>query len=381
MQTTPAILIVDDNAANRRLYQASLNDLGAEIYVAASGEEALARCGERHYAMILLDVHLSGMNGFEVAQTIRDRHDGLDAPIVFVSAMYVHESDTYRGYRLGAVDYILSPVVPEILRAKAAVFIRLHRMRMEAQQQAQVVEKAYRELRTVHAEMEGFSYSVSHDLRTPLGQVAGFADLLQLGHAGELSAKAREYVGHIQTAAQRMNSLIEDMLLLANMTRVEMQVQPVDLSHMAQAVLTELATTRPMAHAEAQVQSGLLAQGDARLLRVALSNLLSNAWKYSAGVPRPRVEFGQEDRPEGPVFYVRDNGAGFDVRAAGDRLFRPFQRFHSDSAFQGNGVGLAIVQRVVEKHGGRIWAESAPGRGACLFFTLSQVSSLPTAIV
>ena len=381
MQTSPAILIVDDNAANRRLYQASLNDLGAEIYVAASGEEALARCGERHYAMILLDVHLLGMSGFEVAQTIRDRHEGMDAPIVFVSAMYVHESDTYRGYRLGAVDYILSPVVPEILRAKAAVFIRLHRMRLEAQQQAQVVEKAYRELRTVHSEMEGFSYSVSHDLRTPLGQVAGFADLLQLGHAGELSPKAREYVGHIQTAAQRMNSLIEDMLLLANMTRAELQVQPVDLSHMAQALFAELAAERPLAHAESQVQPGLHVMGDARLLRVALSNLLSNAWKYSAGVPRPRVELGLQDRPEGAVFYVRDNGAGFDARAAGERLFRPFQRFHSEAAFQGNGVGLAIVERVLEKHGGRIWAESAPGRGACFFFTLGQVSNLPTATV
>jgi signal transduction histidine kinase len=381
MQTSPAILIVDDNAANRRLFHATLNDLGAEIYSAASGEEALARCGERHYAMILLDVHLSGMSGFEVAQAIRDKHEGMDAPIVFVSAMYVHESDTYRGYRLGAVDYILSPVVPEILRAKAAVFIRLHRMRIEAQQQAQVVERAYSELRTVHAEMEGFSYSVSHDLRTPLGQVAGFADLLQMGHAGELGSKAREYVGHIQTAAQRMNSLIDDMLLLANMTRAEMQVQPVDLSHMAQGLIDELAAAKPLAHAETEVQGGLHAQGDARLLRVALSNLLSNAWKYSAGVPRPRVEFGQQQRAEGPVFYVRDNGAGFDARAAGERLFRPFQRFHSDSAFQGNGVGLAIVERVLEKHGGRIWAESAPGRGACFFFTLGQLSSLPTATV
>lgn len=389
MHTTPAILIVDDNPANRRLYQATLGDLGAEIYSAATGEEALARCGERHYAMILLDVHLSGMNGFEVAQAIRDKqgdkqsdkNEGLDAPIVFISAMYVHASDTYRGYRLGAVDYILSPVVPEILRAKAAVFIRLHRMRMEAQQQAQMVEKAYRELRTVHAEMEGFSYSVSHDLRTPLGQVAGFADLLQMGHAGELSEKAREYVGHIQGAAQRMHSLIDDMLLLANMTRAEMQVQPVDLSHIAQTVLDELMAAKPRPGAECHVQKALHAQGDPRLLRVALSNLLSNAWKYSAGVPRPCVEFGQMEGADGSVFYVRDNGAGFDARAAGERLFHPFQRFHSGSAFQGNGVGLAIVQRVFEKHGGRIWAESAPGRGACFFFTLGRVSSMPTAIV
>ena len=399
MHINPAILIVDDNPANRRLYQASLNDLGAELYMASSGEEALARCVERQYAMILLDVHLSGvsapgrsksehrnaqhegtpMSGFEVAQAIRDSHQGMDAPIVFVSAMYVHAHDTYRGYRLGAVDYILSPVVPEILRAKAAVFIRLHRMRLEAQQQAQAVEKAYRELRTVHSEMEGFSYSVSHDLRTPLGQIAGFADLMHLGHAGELGDKAREYVGYIQGAAQRMNGLIDDMLLLANMSRTEMQVQRVDLSHLAQTLLDELATVHPHANADIQVQTGLFVHGDQRLLRVALSNLLSNAWKYSAGVPRPRVEFGQIGSENGNIFFVRDNGAGFDVRAAGERLFRPFQRFHSEAAFQGNGVGLAIVQRVVEKHGGRIWAESTPGRGACFFLSLGQLSALPAA--
>ncbi len=378
MQTEPAILIVDDNAANRRLYQATLADLGARLVMAGAGEEAIERCAEHPYAMILLDVHLSGMSGFQVAQAIRDRCAAHEAPIVFVSAVYVHEEDAYRGYRLGAVDYILSPVVPEILRAKAAVFIRLFRMRAEAQVQARAVEKAYRELRTAHAEMEGFSYSVSHDLRTPLGQIAGFADLMQLGHAGELSAKAREYVGYIQGAAQRMNALIDDMLLLGNMSRTEMQVQPVDLSHLAQSLLGEMQSDP---HASSHVQPGLLANGDPRLLRVALSNLLSNALKYSAGVPRPFIEFGARDGEDGPVFYVRDNGAGFDLASAGERLFRPFQRFHSDARFQGHGVGLAIVQRVVEKHGGRLWAESAPGQGACFFFTLARLSSRPAPLV
>jgi two-component system, sensor histidine kinase and response regulator len=377
--TAPAILIVDDNAANRRLYQATLSDLGAELYLAGSGEEALARCAERHYAMILLDVHLSGMSGFDVAQTIRDRHPDSEAPIVFVSAMYVHAHDTYRGYRLGAVDYILSPVVPEILRAKAAVFIRLHRMRLDAQHHAHVVEKAYRELRTVHAEMEGFSYSVSHDLRTPLGQIAGFADLLSLGSAGELSDKAREYVGYIQSASTRMGSLIDDMLLLANMTRAEMQVEEVDISRMAQELLDELAAAQPREHAERSVQPGMRAAADPRLLRVALSNLLSNAWKYTQGMPRPRVEMGRSPLHGEPTFYVRDNGAGFDSHRAGERLFRPFQRFHPDSVFKGNGVGLAIVQRVLDKHGGRIWAESAPGHGACFFFTLGDLPTASTA--
>jgi signal transduction histidine kinase len=261
------------------------------------------------------------------------------------------------------------------------VFIRMYRMRVEAQAQAQAIDRAYRELRTVHAEMEGFSYSVSHDLRTPLGQIAGFADLMQLGHAGEMNPKVREYVGYIQGAARRMHSLIDDMLLLGNMTRTEMQVQPVDLSHLAQVLLAELATNRPQAQSVSQVQPGLQAMGDQRLLRVAFSNLLSNAWKYSAGVPRPHVEFGARDEDGGLTFFVRDNGAGFDVQAAGERLFRPFQRFHSDSVFQGNGVGLAIVQRVIDKHGGRLWVESSPGHGATFFFTLGRLSSLQAPLV
>lgn len=381
MRPDPSILIVDDNAANRRLYQATLGDLGAELFIVGSGEEALELCDAHPYAMVLLDVHLSGMNGFQVAHAIRDKCPSLDAPIVFVSAVYVHEQDTYRGYRLGAVDYILSPIVPEILRAKAAVFIRMYRLRVEAQQQAQAIEKAYRELRTVHAEMEGFSYSVSHDLRTPLGQVAGFADLLAMGHAGELTPTAREYVGYIQGAAHRMNSLIDDMLLLGNMSRTEMQVQPVDISHLAQSLLTELSTLRPQAHVSWEVMPGMQAQGDQRLLRVALSNLLSNAWKYTAGVPRPFIEVGSRPEAGETVFFVRDNGAGFDAHAAGDRLFRPFQRFHADSVFQGNGVGLAIVQRVIDKHGGRIWVESSPGSGAAFFFTLGRLSSRPAPLV
>jgi signal transduction histidine kinase len=381
MQADPAILIVDDNAANRRLYQATLSDLGAELYMAGSGEEALALCAQHPFAMILLDVHLSGMDGFQVAQQIRDKFPELDAPVVFVSAVYVHEQDAYRGYRLGAVDYVLSPIVPEILRAKAAVFIRMQRLRADAQQQAQAIEKAYRELRTVHAEMEGFSYSVSHDLRTPLGQIAGFADLMQMGHAGELSATAREYVGYIQGAAERMSSLIDDMLLLGNMSRTEMQVQPVDLSHLAQSLFNELLASRPQPKASCEVQPGLQAMGDQRLLRVALNNLLSNALKYSAGVPRPFIEFGAHQEAGTTVFFVRDNGAGFDVQAAGDRLFRPFQRFHSDTLFQGNGVGLAIVQRVIDKHGGRLWAQSSPGRGATFFFTLGRLSLRPAPLV
>jgi signal transduction histidine kinase len=372
--TAPSILVVDDNAANLRLYRATLQDVGAEIHTVDRGELALERFAQRSsWAMVLLDVHLAGISGFDVARRLRALPGGADVPIVFVSAIYTHEADTFAGYRIGAVDYILSPVVPEILRAKVAVFVRLHRMRREAEAQSIAMERAYRELRSAHAEMEAFSYSVSHDLRTPLGQIAGFAQLLQQGHGHSLDAKGQGFLGHIQGAAQRMNRLIDDMLVLARMTRTELQSEPVDLSAMAGEIVGELAQAQPDRHVAWQHDDGLTAQGDPGLLRVALSNLLGNAWKYSAAAPAPQIEFrragAQGDAGEA-AFCVRDNGAGFDAAAAGERLFRPFQRFHPGSQFPGNGVGLAIAQRVVTKHGGRIWVESAPGRGASFYFTL-----------
>jgi signal transduction histidine kinase len=376
---TPSILVVDDNPANLRLYRATLQDVGAEIHTADSGETALERFAHRSWAMVLLDVHLAGISGFDVARRIRELPGGADVPIVFVSAIYTHEADTFAGYRIGAVDYILSPIVPEILRAKVAVFVRLHRMRRETEAQSIAMERAYRELRSAHAEMEAFSYSVSHDLRTPLGQIAGFAQLLQQGHGHSLDAKGQAFLGHIQGAAQRMNRLIDDMLVLARMSRTELQSEPVDLAAMAGEIVGELAQAQPQRLVQWRHDDPLTAQGDPGLLRVALSNLLGNAWKYSAGAATPQIEFRRAGDPGDAAFCVRDNGAGFDAAAAGERLFRPFQRFHPGSQFPGNGVGLAIAQRVVTKHGGRIWAESAPGRGATFYFTLPPLPAAPAS--
>ena len=366
----PALLIVDDQETNQRLYRAALKDIGAEVLSAATGEEALRLCAERSFAMILLDVHLAGMNGFEVALRLRQAGLAEATPIVFVSAVYVHEANAFRAYRLGAVDYILSPVVPQILRAKAAVFLRMDRMRRDAEAQARAMEQAYRELRSAHAELEHFSDSVSHDLRTPLGQIVAFARLLQARSGAQLDDRGRECLDHLIQAADHMNTLIDDLLDLARMTRSELRGEPVDLSAMARQIaqaLNEAAFDHPV---QWSVEEGLQVQGDPRLLRAALTNLLGNAWKYGAGQPRPEVVFGRLERDGVPVYFVRDNGAGFDVEAAGDRLFRPFQRFHSQRQFPGTGVGLAIVQRVVMKHGGEIWAESAPGQGASFYFTL-----------
>jgi signal transduction histidine kinase len=366
---TPAILVVDDNAANRRLYEVVLRGVGAEVFIATSGEEAVAHCAARRFAMILLDVHLSGMSGFDVALALRQSH-AVNSPIVFVSAVYTHESHAFEGYRLGAVDYILSPVVPAILRAKAEAFIRLDELRQEAEAQTQTIASAYRELRSAHTDLEHFSFTVSHDLRTPLGQIAGFADLLQRRCGAQLDDTGRSYLAQISDAASRMEQLIDDLLVLAGLSRRPVEPERVDLGELARERVAELMAQAPQSAAEWVIADGLVVQGDLRLLRAALSNLLGNAFKYSAGAERPRIEFTASTVDGETVFCVRDNGAGFDPQAASERLFKPFQRFHPESDFAGTGVGLAIVERAIARHGGRIWAESQPGQGARFFFTL-----------
>ena len=177
-ETFPSILIVDDDGTNRRVFRAVLKDIGAELHVAASGEEALAACAKREFAMVLLDVHLADMSGFDVARRLREAVPAVTAPILFVSAVYTDEADAFRAYDLGAVDYLMSPVVPSILRAKAMVFLRMFRMHQEAIDQRVAIEAAFRELRSAHVELEQFTHSASHDLRTPIANISGMAQLL-----------------------------------------------------------------------------------------------------------------------------------------------------------------------------------------------------------
>ncbi|MDZ5455822.1 sensor histidine kinase [Azohydromonas lata] len=365
--TPPAVLIVDDTAANRRLYEVVLRGTGAMLVHAASAEEAMRRCAEQDYAVILLDVHLGEASGFDVARQLRESALQVQAPIVFISAVFTHDSDVFKGYQLGAVDYILSPVVPQILRAKVEGFLALYRLRQQAQAQAAAIERAYDELHQAHADLERFSYSLSHDLRTPLGHMLGFGQLLQQRQASALDEQGRAWLQHMMDAGQRMTGIIDDMLVLARLSHQELQRADVDLSAIAAELAASLSAGQPQRQVRWEIAPGLRAHCDARLLRLALANLLSNAFKYSAGQPQAVIELQRVD--DVPTFCVSDNGAGFDAVAAGTRLFQPFQRFH-DRRFEGSGVGLSVVHQVVRRHGGSVRAESAPGQGARFFFTL-----------
>jgi len=225
------------------------------------------------------------------------------------------------------------------------------------------------QLEAVNKELEAFSYSVSHDLRAPLRGIDGFSLALLEDCADKLDEQGRSHLTRIRAAAQRMAQLIDDMLQLSGVTRTEMRIESVDLSAMAKAILAELQKSEPKREVKCDVQDNMMARGDPRLLQVVLVNLLGNAWKFTSKAPRAKIEFAAVRRDGRAVFFIRDNGAGFDM-AYSQKLFGAFQRLHATSDFPGTGVGLATVQRIVRRHGGKVSAEGKAGMGATFSFTL-----------
>jgi signal transduction histidine kinase len=220
------------------------------------------------------------------------------------------------------------------------------------------------QLEATNRELEAFSYAVSHDLRAPLRAITGFSQILAEDHAAALGT-GRQYLDRIRAATRRMAGLIDDLLRFSQMAASELDRRRFDLAHQARDILDELRAAEPERRVEIAIPAALPAHGDPRLVRVVLENLLRNAWKFSSRRDVARIELGAARN----AFFVRDNGAGFDPARA-DKLFTPFHRLHSVADFEGTGVGLATAQRIVHRHGGRIWAESAPGRGATFYFTL-----------
>jgi light-regulated signal transduction histidine kinase (bacteriophytochrome) len=220
-------------------------------------------------------------------------------------------------------------------------------------------------------ELEAFSYSVAHDLRAPLRGLDGFSQALLEDYADKLGDEGRGYLRHLRESAQVMSRLIDDLLALSRVTRAELLRETIDLSDLARDVAVQLQRTQSDRPIEITVDAGIVAEGDARLLRIALENLLGNAWKFTGKRAEPRIEVGVTSRDENGAYFVRDNGAGFDMAYA-SKLFGAFQRLHSFDEFEGTGIGLATVQRIIKRHGGRIWAIGEVDRGATFYFTLGE---------
>src|SRR5690606_7761367 len=223
----------------------------------------------------------------------------------------------------------------------------------------------------VNRELESFSYSVAHDLRAPLRSIDGFSQALLEDYNEELDAEGKKYLSYIRESAQHMAQLIDDLLGLSRVTRSQFRREDVNLSSLAEAANTRIQRSQPSRQVDVTIQNGLRGEGDPRLLEVVLDNLLGNAWKFTAHRAEGSIAFGATLQDGGTVYFVRDNGAGFDMAFA-NKLFGVFQRLHSTAEFEGTGVGLATVQRVISRHGGRVWAEGTVNRGATFYFTLNE---------
>jgi light-regulated signal transduction histidine kinase (bacteriophytochrome) len=230
------------------------------------------------------------------------------------------------------------------------------------------------ELLSANKELEAFSYSVSHDLRAPLRSIDGFSLALLEDYADKLDEDGRDYLRRVRAATQRMGILIDDLLNLSRVTRTEMRLENADLGAIVRSIAAELQNAQPERRVEFRIEEGLQTMIDPHLLRIALENLIGNAWKFSSKCESARIEFGRTNCDGSPAYYVRDNGAGFD-QAYAERLFGAFQRLHDSADFPGSGVGLATVQRIIHRHGGRIWAEGAVGKGSTFYFTLLKRST------
>jgi two-component system, sensor histidine kinase and response regulator len=400
------ILLVDDKVENLLTLSAVLEPLGENLVLANSGEEALRQLLDQEFALILMDAVMPGLDGFQTAEIIRSRPRTSNIPIIFVTARGMVKGDMFRSYSVGAVDYIPKPFDADILRSKAAVFVDLYRKNEQIKQQADLihqsqlreVERKQQELqetlerehmralneeleRRVHertaelleanAEMEAFCYSVSHDLRTPLRAISSTSRIL-LEDVGERLTE--EEVAHLRrqaAAASRLGSLIDDLLELSRVGRSPVQRNTIDVSKLVRSIIVERAWPD---NVKVEIQPKLRAAGDAGLIRVVFDNLLDNAAKYS---PKGgTVQIGACHKEGHVIFFVRDQGIGFDM-AYVDKIFKPFERLTADDVYEGTGIGLAIVHRIVSRHSGRVWAESTLGEGSCFYFTLAKETSEP----
>jgi len=509
-----SILLVDDQPESLLAMSSLLSDVGARVIQARSGREALRNLLARDFALILLDVVMLGMDGFETAALIRERERSRNTPIIFLTAAHRSDLQIFRGYSLGAVDYILKPIVPEVLRAKVRVFVelastraRLERLMRHLETRLQTSEEKYAvlmehandailvldrsgtvlevnrqaerlvgaprleiigipiggifdfgegrlpalpaegsvrldeipvrqrsgstpqqwvdlsaagiqidggervvlaiardvserkraadavrelneelerrvnerttELESSNRELEAFSYSVAHDLRAPLRSIIGYSQILEQEAATRLEGEERQHLASIVSATRRMSQLINDLLALSRVTRGEMARQAVNLSAIVSEIEGSLREADPQRRVSISIEPEVMADADPRLIRLALENLIGNSWKFTGKREQATIEFGVDRARRPRVYYVRDNGAGFDMKHA-SQLFEAFQRLHVDD-FDGTGIGLAIVQRVMMRHGGRAWAESAPDQGATFYFTIPKSRSRETA--
>lgn len=471
------ILLVDDRRENLLALEGILKVLNENLVKATSGTEALKYLLKHDVAVILLDVEMPDMDGFQTATLIRERDKTSHTPIIFLTAISKGEVHVSQGYSLGGVDYIFKPFAPDVLKSKVSAFVQMYRQQREAQRQSEllkgerdfvtavldnvagvviVLDSDWRiirvnrswekmtgysfdevkghylweyledregaqellkcrtpvtecegywltkgtknrtvswsctpltdkaahsryfvvtgrditELRQRTEELEGFTYSVSHDMRAPVRAIDGFTRILIEEYSDKVDDEGRRLLQIVRANTEKMGQLIDGLLALSRLGREKVIFSEIDMADLARTAFEEQKSMGARErHIQFKVAALPVAYGDKRLITQVFQNLLSNAIKFTRNEKKPEIEVGTMAGPTEDVYFVRDNGVGFDMDHA-QKLFGTFQRLHGADEFEGSGIGLATVRRIIDRHGGRVWAEAKPQGGATFYFSL-----------
>ncbi|HEY3234374.1 MAG TPA: response regulator [Polyangiaceae bacterium] len=392
------VLAVDDSPTYLAELTEHLSAQGYEVIKARSGKEALELLSVQMVDCILLDLMMPGLSGTDTCRRIKGSPLLRNVPLIMLTALDEREA-MITAINVGADDYITKSSDFEVLRARLRAQVRRkqfedenRRVREEllqrdaetrsaqelAETRATLLDALAQKnsaLELLNQELQTFAYSVSHDLRAPLRSMDGFSSALLERYGDELDSEGRHYLERIRAGAKRMGDLIDGLLTLSRVTRKELNRKPVHLEQIAKRVLAQFRDLEPDRSVETYIQEDMVVHADPQLIESAIENLLGNAWKFTSQRPQAKIEFTAAANGQAEMVYtVRDNGAGFDI-VYSDKLFGPFQRLHSPGEYEGTGIGLATVQRIIRRHGGRIWAEAAPNQGASFHFVLEGLHS------
>ncbi len=429
-QSTPAsveILIAEDSPTQAQHLRYILEQQGYQVTAAANGRLALEAARRRKPTLIISDVVMPEMDGYELCRNIKSDSSLADTPLILVTTLS-DPQDVISGLECRADNFILKPYDERHLLSRVRFilanqevrrgehsgmgveiffndrkhFITADRLQIlnlllstydaaiqrnkelsltqeDLKQLNARLKSANKDLEAANKELEAFSYSVSHDLRAPLRAIDGFSDIVIQRFASQMPSEAQRLLNVVSTSSKRMGQLIDDLLGFSHLGRQPLSQQPVKISDLVHDIVDELRKEQSDRHVEVGVGNLPDCVGDPPLIRQALVNLLSNAFKYTRKKEKPTIEVNHRQSEGKTVYFVRDNGAGFDMEYAG-KLFGVFQRLHSSDQYEGTGVGLSIVQRIIQRHGGRIWAEAEVNKGATFYFTLPGDSSSNAAV-
>ncbi|MDM8549663.1 ATP-binding protein [Desulfobacterales bacterium HSG2] len=369
------ILIVDDKEENLYALRDVLREADAEIITATSSIEGLKATLNHEFALIILDVQMPEMDGYELAEAIRSQKQTEKVPITFMSAVYSTDYYVFKGYQSGAVDFIVNPVDPQVIVNKVKVFVDLDQQKrelaasLEKQQSLNDrLAETVAELKRSNKELEQFAYVASHDLQEPLRMVISYVNLLERRYKGKLDADADDFIGFATDGALRMRTLINDLLEFSRVGTRREPLKAVKTEDVLTQTLSDLRLTVRESGAEVTRDTLPTVMADSSQLKQLFQNLISNAIKFRGEAP-PRVHMTAEEKNGEWVFSVRDNGIGIAAEYH-DQIFVIFKRLHGRTDYPGNGIGLAVCKKIVERHGGRIWMESREGVGTTFYFTI-----------